>query len=110
MLDDRDAFARADKPSAAVTVHHGLVRLEDAWEAETQLQEFGAGDCVQAKRVHPGKVRQDSRSSFSARATASWLGQGGFMGPRRLSAIATALRNQRGLRSRKLERDVNGPV
>lgn len=52
--DERDAVADADKSGAAVSVHHSLVRLKGGCLAELLLQQFRAGDGIQA----------ESRSSF----------------------------------------------
>jgi hypothetical protein len=61
--DDRCAVGDADEPGPSASMHHRLIRLKSAAPAELQLQEFRAGDRVQAERVHTPKVRQDSRSS-----------------------------------------------
>jgi hypothetical protein len=65
--DHRGAVADADEPGAAIPVQDCLVRLKRAGRAESQLEEFGASDRVQAEGVHAGQVRRRYWASSRSR-------------------------------------------
>ena len=57
--DDRGVGIHANEPCTLLFVHHGLVRLKGARRPELHLQELGARDGIQPKRVHAPEVRRN---------------------------------------------------